>query len=125
MITLNTQQHLKEDLLILSRCFTFFLSHRFLFCISFHTSSKIFHPQIFFQLKYITLYIKKHHVYNPYRISYTFSYVMCYIVSEMWIGGRSLQDCFYCYFQQIISAEANEFLILCNIIKRAPEKQNL
>ena len=31
MITLNTQQHLKEDLLILSRYFTFFLSSCFVF----------------------------------------------------------------------------------------------
>ena len=37
MITLNTQQHLKEDVLILSRYFNFFDLILFFFIISFHT----------------------------------------------------------------------------------------
>ena len=38
-----------------------------------------------------------------YHISYTlsFCYVMNYIVLEICIGGRFLEDYFYCYFQQI------------------------
>ena len=33
---------------------------------------------------------------------------MYYIVSEICIGGHFLEDCFYCYSQQIKSAVANE-----------------
>ena len=51
---------------------------------------------------------------------------MSYIVSEMWIGGRFLEDCFYCYSQQIISAIAKKSLIAYqNLTKKAPETQNL
>ena len=35
---------------------------------------------------------------------------MSYIVSEIWIGERFLEDEFYYYSQQIISAVANESL---------------
>ena len=43
------------------------------------------------------------------------------MVSEIWIGGSFLEDCFYCYSQQIISAIANEFLIpYKDLMKRAP-----
>ena len=45
-------------------------------------------------------------------------------MSEIYIGGRYLKECFYCYFQQVISAVANEYLIPYNFIKRAPETQN-
>ena len=51
---------------------------------------------------------------------------MYYIVSEICIGciGRCfLEDCFYRYCQQIISAVANESLIPYNLIKRRPETQ--
>ena len=48
---------------------------------------------------------------------------MYQIVLEMFIGGRFLEDCCYCYSQQIISAVPNEALILYDLIKRAPEKQ--
>ena len=54
MITLNTEQHLKEDLLISSIYFTFFYFIIFFFIISFQTLS----------------WAKKHHVYNLYRISH-------------------------------------------------------
>ena len=48
------------------------------------------------------------------------------MVSEICIGGRFLEDCFYCYSQQIISAIVNESLIpYKKLIKRAPETQNL
>ena len=67
--------------------------------------------------------IKKHHVYNLYHISYIsgFYYVIYYIVSEICIGGPFLEDCFYCYSQQITSAVAKEFLIPCKLIQGAPE----
>ena len=50
---------------------------------------------------------------------------MYYIMLEICIGGHFLEDCLYCYSQQIIPAVANESLIPYNIIKRAPETQNL
>ena len=92
MITWNTQQYLKEDLLILSLCFTFSFSFMVLF---FVISCK-----------------KKHYVYNLYCISYIlrFCYVMYYIVSEIYIGRRFLEDCFYCYFQQLVLAVVKESL---------------
>ena len=70
---------------------------------------------------------KKHHIYNLCHIPYTssFCYLMYSITSEIYIGGRYLEDCFYCYFQQIISAVANEYLILYHLIKRAPETHSL
>ena len=48
---------------------------------------------------------------------------MYYIVSEMRICGYLLENCFYCHYQQIISAAAKKSLILYNI--RAPETQIL
>ena len=82
IISLNAQRHLKEDLLIISRYFKFFSS-------SFSLLLSLF------QLSFL----KKHHVYNLYWISYTlsFCYVMYYVLSEICIGRRFLDDCFYCY----------------------------
>ena len=54
-----------------------------------------------------------------------FGYIMYYIMSETYIDERFLEDCFYCFSQQIISAVANESPIPYNLIKRAPETQNL
>ena len=53
---------------------------------------------------------KKHHVYNLYRISYTlsFCYVIYYIVSEIFIGERFLEDGCYCHSQQFIYANTIE-----------------
>ena len=70
---------------------------------------------------------KKNHVYNLYCISSTlrFCYVMYYIVLEIFIGGRFLEDYFYCYSQQIIFAVANETLLPYSLIKRASKSQNL
>ena len=48
-----------------------------------------------------------------------FCYVMYYIVPEKCIGERFLEDCFYCYSQEIISAVANQSLIPYNLIRRA------
>ena len=60
---------------------------------------------------------KKHHVCNLYRISYTLRvFTMYYIVPEICIGGYFLEDCFYCYSQQLQSAVANESLIPYNLI---------
>ena len=103
MITLNTQQHPKDWLLILSRYFTFFLSHRFLSYYLFSNS----HAQ-----RNITSVI---------YIAYfgNFCYVMYYIVPEICIGEHFLEGYFYCYSQQIKSALGNESLILHNLIKRA------
>ena len=42
------------------------------------------------------------------------------IVPEICIGGHFLEDCFYCYSQQIKPAAANESLINYNLIKRTP-----
>lgn len=39
--------------------------------------------------------------------------------------GRFLEDCFYCYSQQIIPSVANESLIPYNLTKRVTETQNL
>ena len=67
---------------------------------------------------------KKRHVYNLYCILCTlnFCYVMYYIVLEICIGGRFLEDCFYCYFQQIISA--NYSYRISDLSKqRTPETQ--
>ena len=55
----------------------------------------------------------------------SFCYVMYYIVSEIYIAGRFLESCFYCYLQQIISVVAKESLNSYNFIQKAPEKQNL
>ena len=115
MIALNTEQHLKEDLLILSRYFYFFYLIVFFLFIYFQT----------------LIHKKKHHVYDLYCISYilSFYYVMYYLVSEGCIGGDFLEDCFYCYSQQFISAVAlihcNESLIHYNLIKGATKTQNL
>ena len=49
---------------------------------------------------------------------------MYYIVSEICTGERLLEDCFYCYSQQITFAVANVSLIPYNLIKRAPQAQN-
>ena len=47
------------------------------------------------------------------------------IVSEICIDGCFLEDCFYCYSRHMISSVANESQIPYNIMKRAPETQNL
>ena len=44
---------------------------------------------------------------------------MYYIVSEICIGRHFLEDCLYCYSQQIKSAVANESLIPYKLIKKA------
>ena len=50
----------------------------------------------------------------------SFCYAMYSIVPEICIGGHFLEDCFYCYSQQIKPAAANESLINYNLIKRTP-----
>ena len=96
MITLNTQGHLKEDLLILSRCFTFFI------------------PSFSFLL---TLF--RHHVYNIQCIlyNYSFCYVMYYLMSEMCV--EVLRGLFLLLFPT--SAIANESLIPYNLKKEHQE----
>ena len=48
----------------------------------------------------------------------TLSYVMYYIVLEIYIGGRFLEDCFYCYSQQMVCDVAKESLIPYNSTQR-------
>ena len=43
----------------------------------------------------------------------------------MYIGRRFLKDCFYYFYQQIISAVAIESLIPYELTQRASETQNL
>ena len=105
----NTQQHLKEDILFFSRYLVFF--------------SLI----VFFLLSLFKLSCtKKYHVFNLNCILYTFSfrYVMYYIMSEICIIGLFSENCFYSYSQQNISAVANESLIPYNLTKTAPETQS-
>ena len=89
----------------------------------------IFSPNaFFFYYLFSNSCTKENHVFNLYCISYilSFCYVMYYIVSsKIFIGGHFLEDCFYCYSQQIISVLTNKSLILDNFIKRAPETLNL
>ena len=97
MITLNTQQHLKDYILILFRYFSFFDLIGFFLLIFFQT---LMHKETS-RLQSIS------HI-----VSFgSFCYVMYYIVSETCIGGHFLEDCFYCYSQQIKSVVANKFLI--------------
>ena len=107
MITLNTQQHLKEDLLILFCNFTFFIPS--------------------FPLFY--LFANSHAKRNITPMIYIAHHILCimyYIVSEICIGGRFLlEDYLVVIPQQIISATANQSLIPYNLIKRAPETQNV
>ena len=42
-------------------------------------------------------------------------------MSGICINGPSIEDCFYCYSKQIISAVANKSPIPYNPIKKAPE----
>ena len=86
------------------------------------------HRLFFLLFLFKVSYTKKHNVLNLYHISYTlsFCYVIYYIVSKICIGGRFLDDCFYCYSRWITPAIANESLTpYKNLIKRAPETQNL
>ena len=118
MIT-YTPQHLKEDLLI-TLCF---------FIVNFFNSFYIFCISLFsFLLSLFKLSCtKKYLAYNLYCISYTlrFCYVMYYIVLEICIGGRFLEDCFHCCSQQIMSDVANKSLLSYNLTKRAPGTWNL
>ena len=50
---------------------------------------------------------------------------MYYMVSEMYIGRRFLEDCFHCHSRQIRSVVAKESLISYNLTQRAPETGNL
>ena len=56
-------------------------------------------------------------------MSHTLSYcsVLYYIVLEIYIGRRFLEDWFHCYSQQIISAVAKEYLISYNFTQRLSE----
>ena len=98
MITLNVQQHFKEDLLIIYYYFTFSVS----------SSSSLLS---LFKLSYT----KKQHLSNIYSMLYTlsFCYEMHYIVF--------LRELFLSLFPKIISAVANVPLVSYNLTKRVPE----
>ena len=106
IITLNTQQHLKDYLLIISQYFKFFTWFFFFFLWP------------LFKLSCT----RKHHAYNLYRILHTlsFCFLIYYIVSEICIGGSFLEYWFYCHSKQIISDVANVSQMY-NLTKRAPE----
>ena len=106
MVTLNTQQHLKDWLLIVFCYFTFFDLIVFFLVFSFQT----------------LMYKETSRLLSILHIVYfeSFCYVMYYIVLEICIGiWHFLEDCFYFYFQQINSAVANESLIPYNLLKKA------
>ena len=103
----NTQQYLKENPAIRSRCFTYSFSHRILFYHFFSSSNG--QRKITFMVYMVYLFL-------------SFCYVIHYIRSEICIAGRLLEDCFYCCSQSIISEES---LIPYNRIQCAPETQNL
>ena len=76
-----------------------------------------------FNFQFVKLYCtKKHNVYNLYCISYTlsFSSVMYYKVSEIYIDGRFFQGCLYFYSQQFTSAVVKTALILYNLPYNLP-----
>ena len=85
----------------------------------------------FFSHRFLPLFklsrTKKHDVYHLYCIWYTFSILhMVYgFMVLICIGGRFLEDCFWCYSWQIVSVKANESLIPYNLINRTQETQNL
>ena len=87
--------------------FHIFLSHCFLSYCLFSNS----HAQ-----RNTTSVIISHNVYFV-----SFCYKIYYIVSEICIGGNFLEECFYCYSQQIKSEVANKFLTPYNLIIRAPD----
>ena len=62
-------------------------------------------------------------IYIVYLFFFNICYAMYYIVLEICIGGRFLEDYFYGCSRQIISFEAKESLIPYKI-QRAPETQN-
>ena len=110
MMTWNTHKYLKEDLVIFSRYFT-----------------SSFSSIVFFIMALQTLMHKQTSGLKSRFILYTFSFccVMYYLVLEIDNGRLFLEDCFYCYSQQIISTVAKESLISYNLRQRAPETQNL
>ena len=75
-----------------------------------------------FLLSLSKLSCTNYHAYNLYRISFTLNFccAMYYVVLEIHIGRRFLEDCFYCYSRQIIFVVAKE-----SLIQRAQETQNL
>ena len=48
-----------------------------------------------------------------------------YSVGKKYTGGRFLENCFYCYSQQIMTVVPKESMIPYNLTQRAPETQNL
>ena len=61
-------------------------------------------------------------IYITYRTLYftiLSEFLICNVlVSEIFIGGHFLEDCFYCYSQHIESAAANKSIISYNLIKK-------
>ena len=89
---LKYKGHLKEDLSILSRYFTFFYLIVFFFIISFQT---------FIHKETSRLYS----ILQPHTLSFLYN-----VLNSVRIccGRRVFEEYFYCYFQQFISAVANE-----------------
>ena len=78
-----------------------------LFCFLF-----FFYSFLFFNYLFSNSYAQKTSlIYIVYRILLRFCYVMYYIVSEIYIGRRFLEGCFYYYSQKTMFAVAKESLI--------------
>ena len=78
-----------------------------LFCFLF-----FFYRFLFFNYLFSNSYAQKTSlIYIVYRILLRFCYVMYYIVSEIYIGRRFLEGCFYYYSQKTMFAVAKESLI--------------
>ena len=95
------------SILKISQIFSFVILHSFL--------SSFF----FFIISFQNLKHRACNLHRRYR--YRFCYGMYYIVLKMCIGGRLLQDCFYCYSQQIVYALVKKSLIVYSLTQRAPE----
>ena len=63
-------------------------------------------------------------VYNPVCNLFCIWY-RYYILSEIYIDRHFLEDCFYSYSLQIISAVPKESLIPYNLTQRAPDTQDI
>ena len=93
MTTIDTHQYLKDDLSTLSRYFTFSFSFFVFFIII--SLQTIMHKEAS-RLKF-TLYIE----YSEFLLCNVLD-----VVSEIYIGGSFLEECFYSYSQEIIYAVA-------------------
>ena len=110
----NTEQYLKEDLLILSEFLTFSYS-----CIIFSIMSlqALMHKETSRQKS--TLYIDYFYYYTI-VILLSFYYLMYYIVLETYFGGHFSEECFYCYSQQYLLQLNNPWFLHRALSREVP-----